>query len=225
MSTEYKPIDCNLYDHFEIHAKRGTWLDIEVDDDDGPRHINTRISNLETKDKKEFLVNHIGERIRLDQVKSMLPMQPGKHMIAHFLDKMDYNYWANHKVIAHILKIDDIPAKVTSWVSHILNAHHLWNKRILGQEPEYSLWDEHAPSMWHDINEKAHEETYRILSSTDTDTSIAYQTLEGYEFSNTVGEIMYHIINHSSYHGGQIAHELRCCGHEALPTDYIFYKQ
>ncbi|QLH28398.1 MAG: hypothetical protein HWD63_02710 [Candidatus Parvibacillus calidus] len=37
-------------------------------------------------------------------------------------------------------------------------------------------------------------------------------------------DIIFHIINHSTYHRGQIAMEFRQSGLEPLNTDYIFYK-
>jgi uncharacterized damage-inducible protein DinB len=47
----------------------------------------------------------------------------------------------------------------------------------------------------------------------------------GDTYTNSVQEILFHIINHSTYHRGQIMAQLRESGLEAISTDYIFYKR
>lgn len=43
--------------------------------------------------------------------------------------------------------------------------------------------------------------------------------------SPKIKDIMFHIVNHSTYHRAQIATELKDHGIEPLKTDYILYKR
>lgn len=45
------------------------------------------------------------------------------------------------------------------------------------------------------------------------------------EFTNTIGDILFHIVNHSTYHRGQIASDFRESDIEPLNTDYIMFKR
>jgi uncharacterized damage-inducible protein DinB len=54
---------------------------------------------------------------------------------------------------------------------------------------------------------------------------IFYKNSTGKKYENTIREIITHVINHSTYHRGQIAMELRRLGIDPPPTDYIFYRR
>ncbi|MDO1499494.1 DinB family protein [Winogradskyella maritima] len=54
---------------------------------------------------------------------------------------------------------------------------------------------------------------------------MSYESSEGRLFANTVQDILFHIINHSAHHRGQIMMDLRQNGLEPLALDYIFYKR
>jgi uncharacterized damage-inducible protein DinB len=54
---------------------------------------------------------------------------------------------------------------------------------------------------------------------------ISYQNTKGEAYQNTIKDIMFHIINHSSYHRGQVMMLVRNAGLEPIPTDYILTKR
>ena len=54
---------------------------------------------------------------------------------------------------------------------------------------------------------------------------VHYTNTNGQAFDNSVRDILFNVINHSTYHRGQIAREFREYGPEPLVTDYIFYKR
>ncbi len=223
--TDYKPIDCDFYDHFEIHAMRGTWVEIEYEEGRNIQSLIGKIKTLETKKKEEYVITDSGLRIRLDRVTKLIPLNPGENVRAQLLDKMDYNYWANDKIIRHLDDADQLPANVKRWMSHILNTHDIWNKRVLGLSTTRRIWDEYPSSEWVEINEEIHEESFSILRNDDPSRMLSFKDSSDNEYDGTVSEIMYHIINHGTYHGGQIAYELRNEGISALPTDYIIWKR
>ena len=63
------------------------------------------------------------------------------------------------------------------------------------------------------------------FEAVDLNNIILYKTTKGQAFENKTSDILFHIINHSTYHRGQIAADFRQTGTEPLSTDYIFYKR
>lgn len=50
-------------------------------------------------------------------------------------------------------------------------------------------------------------------------------TVKGQKFDSSMQDILFHIINQSTYHRGQIAMEFRNSGIEPINTEYILYKR
>jgi uncharacterized damage-inducible protein DinB len=50
---------------------------------------------------------------------------------------------------------------------------------------------------------------------------VGYTNSKGEPWTNTVEEILTHVVIHSTYHRGQIASDLRNAGLEPAYTDYI----
>ncbi len=44
-------------------------------------------------------------------------------------------------------------------------------------------------------------------------------------FTNVIQDVLFHFINHSTYHRGQIAIQMKEAGLEPIATDYIFFKR
>ncbi|SFV27198.1 DinB family protein [Thermoflavifilum thermophilum] len=116
------------------------------------------------------------------------------------------------------------PRAVEIW-NHILNAHHVWNHRIMGEKPMFQIWELHDPQAYAAIENENFQLTLQILEARNLHEVIAYQTTKGDAFENTVQDILFHVINHATYHRGQIAMEFRRSGIEPLVSDYILYKR
>ncbi|MCE7072564.1 hypothetical protein LZG74_19770 [Dyadobacter sp. CY327] len=140
-------------------------------------------------------------------------------------DLIRYNSWANQQIIA-ILSAN--PAKVSDrcaeLISHILNVHQIWNGKIKPTLGTYESWDVHPLVLMPEFDRLNTKSTLEILEHSIIGQAIEYQTKSGATIVNSVQEILYQIITHSSYHRGQIATELRNVGIEPTLTDYIYYK-
>jgi len=136
-----------------------------------------------------------------------------------------YNLHCNQQ-LAEIFERETtrVDAKSVALFSHILNAHHIWNSRILGRKTKYGVWDDHAVDAFAALDRLNHEDTLHILATCNLATEIAYRTTKGIPFANTVNDTLFHVVNHSTYHRGQIAPLFRQNGIEPLPTDYIRYR-
>jgi uncharacterized damage-inducible protein DinB len=145
---------------------------------------------------------------------------------AFFNQLFDYNFYCNKKFIEVCTAIDIVPQKSVSLFSHILNAHHIWNARIENRKPVYTVFQLHEVKEWGDIHYENQRGSFDITSNTDDfDKRIDYENSEGRLFTNTIHDILFHIINHSTYHRGQIAIDFRLNNFEPITTDYIFYKR
>ncbi len=147
-------------------------------------------------------------------------------MKVFFNQLFDYNYYCNKKLIEECTKLESIPEKSTLLFSHVLNAHHMWNARILEKKPVYNVWQLHALTDWGDIHYENQRNSFEILTNADNfDKRIAYETTEGKSYTNTIQDILFHIINHSTHHRSQISMDLRNNGLEPIPLDFIFYRR
>lgn len=144
-----------------------------------------------------------------------------------FLEELfRYNLHCNQQLAAVFQRESAaVGAKSVALFSHILNAHHIWNNRISGRSTEYGVWDNHAIDAFAAIDRLNHEETRGILATCDLTDDITYKTNAGMPFVNTILDTLFHVINHSTYHRGQIAMLFRQNGVEPLATDYIRYKR
>lgn len=143
-----------------------------------------------------------------------------------FNELFDYNFYCNKKLIEACAPLKKVPKKTATLFSHLLNAHHLWNARITGAESRFEVWQDHPLSAWEDIHYENQRNTFEIITNTDDfEARIDYQNSEGRLFTNTVQDMLFHIINHSTHHRAQILSDLRDNGIEPVSLDYVFYKR
>lgn len=122
--------------------------------------------------------------------------------------------------------LEEVPAKSKELFSHMLNAHNLWNARITGKKPKYDIWQLHEVSQWADIHYENQRASFEITSNADDfEKRIDYENSEGRLFTNTLQDLLFHIINHSTHHRGQIATDFRRNELTPQPMDYVFYKR
>jgi uncharacterized damage-inducible protein DinB len=144
----------------------------------------------------------------------------------HYKDLYEYSLKSNQTTIGLLEKHrTTIPEKTIKAISHILNAQHLWNHRIEGSPSTFKVWDIHPIHQLREINESLFEQSFRILEEQDFDRIVNYVNSQGESFSNTVKDILFHVVNHSTYHRGQVMLQLRESVQDAISTDYIFYKR
>lgn len=147
-------------------------------------------------------------------------------MKVFFNQLFDYNFYCNKKLIEECNKLGNVPEKSISLFSHVLNAHHIWNARIIGKPPEYKVWQVHAIKDWGDIHYENQRSSFEITTNADDfEVRIDYENTEGRLFTNTLQDILFHIINHSTHHRSQISMDFRGNDLEPIPLDFIFYKR
>ncbi|UOB17567.1 DinB family protein [Abyssalbus ytuae] len=142
-----------------------------------------------------------------------------------FEDIFEYHYHFNQKLVDLLINNSQkIDVKIISLFSHTLNAHQIWNSRILNAEP-FSVHQIHTLEECKTVDEHNYNNTLDILKGFDLDKTITYHNTKGQEFENSICQILFHVANHHTHHKGQIIFDLRQKEIEPIVTDYIFYKR
>lgn len=137
-----------------------------------------------------------------------------------------YNRHMNRKLVQFFHQHSFSDEKAFRLFSHILNAHHTWLARIEQQKSQWDVWQIHHFSNFERIDEANHQKTNAVLATTtDFNQITAYHTSGGSAYENRLSDILIHVVNHSTYHRGQIASIIREKGYDPPVTDYIFYQR
>ncbi|HQQ82659.1 MAG: DinB family protein [Cyclobacteriaceae bacterium] len=147
--------------------------------------------------------------------------------IRNFLKEL-YEFSHHHnQTIADILSAhrEANTDKAVRLFSHMVNAHHIWVSRINSHKALYGVWEILPVAKLRDISRDNFDQTLHILDSVDLSMVVAYTNTQGNSYKNTVKDILFHVVNHTTYHRGQIALELRQVGITPPVTDFIAYKR
>jgi uncharacterized damage-inducible protein DinB len=119
-------------------------------------------------------------------------------------------------------------ASIQRTLVHIIAAEWIWLRRWKGQSPT------DMPDGWEDMDLATIQETWTdiddersrwlaSLGNADLDRTIEYLDTRGEAHARHVWQMLRHVINHSSYHRGQVTTMLRQLGATAATTDLIYY--
>ena len=157
-----------------------------------------------------------------------------------FCTLYEYNSWANRRVIESCAQLNadqftrDLVSSfhsVRDTLAHILGAEWLWLERWHGRShsslpfaEEFSDVDT-IRARWEEVERDL---TDFVASLTDEDLARVYEykTTAGVPQASPAWQMLQHLVNHGTYHRGQIATMLRQLGNKSQSTDLIaFYRQ
>lgn len=148
-------------------------------------------------------------------------MSRANHIHILFKNLFDYNQKANHIIIrTAAFHTSGLTGNCLRLANEIVNAHHVWNCQIEGNQPQFSDLHMHGLSDLEYIDKRNYFDSLLIIDQYDLDEQIQYAGPGG-AFRDTVSDLLFNIINHSSYLRGQIAMEFRRTGIETPLTEYI----
>lgn len=146
-------------------------------------------------------------------------------MKSFLLDIFQYHFIYNEKLLHEIeAATDQLPERSYPLYCHILNAHQIWNARILGNKP-LGVRDIYDFAKAKSVNEMNWSDSNTIIRDTDLNSDLHYQNSRGEAFVNSIRDILFHVANHTTHHRGQIISDFRASGIEPIVTDYIFHKR
>lgn len=140
-------------------------------------------------------------------------------------EMIKYTQVADELMIKTMLAHKPVPAKAISLFSHVLTAQHIWTQRIFDRAPLYAVWEEHLPEDFFRISAANFNLLKDVLDRIDLDQVITYTKSSGETFTNSVKDILFHVVNHSTYHRAQIASLLKAESIHPPITDYIILKR
>jgi uncharacterized damage-inducible protein DinB len=152
----------------------------------------------------------------------------------------DYNAWANRRAMeaAAALTPEQFTkplgssfSSVRDTLAHICGAEWMWLERFQGRSPA-SLPDVKEFTNLASLRERwlEHETLLlgfvRGLTQADLDRVMEYKTLKFGVYQNPLWQSMQHLVNHGTYHRGQVTTLLRQLGAQPILTDLMhFYRE
>ena len=145
----------------------------------------------------------------------------------------DYNAWANARVLAAVEPLaqeaflrdlkNSFPS-VRDTLAHILAAEWIWLRRWQGESPSKLLAAADFPTLA-GLEERyaAIEQERRVflegLSEDRLDRPFQYRDTAGNAYALPLVHSLQHVVNHGTYHRGQITTMLRQLGAKPVSTD------
>jgi uncharacterized damage-inducible protein DinB len=148
-----------------------------------------------------------------------------------------FNYWAKARLMSVLESLSDEQftkdlgsshGGIHGTLLHIVGAENIWLSRWTDQTVLKLLDPKDYPTLgavrkkWDEV-EHGTSEFISSLTEENISAIVTYKTMEGKQFSNPLWQMMQHVVNHSSYHCGQIVTMLRQLGVKPIGTDLITY--
>ena len=146
----------------------------------------------------------------------------------HFIHLFKYNDWATGQSADSIIKMRTKNEKAGEIISHLISAQEVWLNRVLKRNIITDPWKKWSEEEWAHKSITLTSEWINLLeglNENDFEKRIEYKNTNGESFSNSIKDILTHVINHSTYHRAQIATLVRLAGDEPAKTDFILYQR
>jgi len=149
----------------------------------------------------------------------------------------DYNRWANQRIASVCRPLDrgaftrnlgNSFGSIRDTLAHMLWAEWIWLERWKGASPKIAVNFEDYPDLnavekrWSEV-ESDRQTFIDRLTDEALEKRIAYQNLSDQTWEYSLGQMMQHVANHSTYHRGQVVTMLRQLGANAVSTDLLHY--
>jgi uncharacterized damage-inducible protein DinB len=139
----------------------------------------------------------------------------------------DYNAWADHRALEACAGLNEEQftrdlgssyRSVRDTLVHIMLVEWLWLERWHGRSPtSYSVrarWSEIERNLLDYVASLTPEEVQRVVH---------HKTTAGVPQAQPLWQMLQHLVNHGTYHRGQVATMLRQLGAKPIATDLIFF--
>jgi uncharacterized damage-inducible protein DinB len=135
-----------------------------------------------------------------------------------------YDAWANQEVLKAIRTAGDENSRSLQLISHILAAERVWLERLKQQPQSVPVWPEPNLAQCEAEASVLGELWFQFLdliTAGDVAQTISYKNSKGELWTNTIVDVLSHVVMHSAYHRGQIASHMRASGQTPAYTDFI----
>ncbi|RNF38420.1 DinB family protein [Planococcus salinus] len=152
--------------------------------------------------------------------------------------QFSYHKWATLKCLEHVQAAGEELytqeaansfATIKDTVEHVIGVEKLWLDRMNGiGKPVFERFDVSTIDRAKEAFLLLHAEMelyFSSLSEQQWEERLRYKNMRGDDFEHSREEMLFTIVNHASYHRGQITSFLRQFGKAGIPLDYIYYQK
>lgn len=155
-------------------------------------------------------------------------------------DLVEFNYWARDRMLESVAGLSPEEftrpmgnsfSSVRDTLAHLYFAEWVWYWRWQGVSPGRAPSAEDFPDLatlkaaWRELETKLRE-FVGGLDDVRVNDEIEYRQLNGQVFRSPIWQMVQHVVNHGSYHRGQVTTLLRQLGGTPAKTDLIaFYRE
>jgi uncharacterized damage-inducible protein DinB len=153
-------------------------------------------------------------------------------------DLFAFGRWANDKICEAVSQLDDVElskeiggsfGSVRGTLLHLYGAEWVWLERFHGRSPR-AMPDEGRPATtladvrtkWDPIQEQLRV-FVQELTPAKLAGSLSYTSFAGEPFTRVLSDALVHLVNHGTYHRGQVVTLVRQLGKPAPSTDFLRY--
>lgn len=146
-------------------------------------------------------------------------------LIKHF----EFEYWSNSMIIASLKTLNEKDERAHTLLSHLLSSHCMWLSRVNKTEFTCTLFQERTLEECEQLMKENLQGWQNYLANkTDDDLQEKIEFMSAWEVNPskrrmTIEDAITHIINHSSYHRGQIVASIKGKVEELPLSTYIMY--
>jgi len=154
---------------------------------------------------------------------------------------LDYHYWARDRLLEAVEALDAATftapressfSSIRDTLAHTCLAELVWYSRWQGRPPSsFPALDQFADAAslrtaWRELEEQVRA-FIEPMSDADMTRVVHYRMFSGAEAASPIGQMVQHLVNHASYHRGQVTTMLRQAGAKpAKSMDLItFYRE
>lgn len=135
-----------------------------------------------------------------------------------------YDDWANREALASIRASGSRSERLRQLMAHLVGVQQVWLSRMRRDGSQVATWPDYSldrDAALLDDMKRMWSELLATLPDQALAGEVRYTNTKGKEFSNTLFDIITHVMMHGAYHRGQIAQLVRQGGGEPAVTDYI----
>lgn len=153
-----------------------------------------------------------------------------------------YHVWSNDRIFSHLKElpkdiytqeIQSVFPSISDVIVHIFLTDVTWFGVISGNSFEEIV--ENVSKMREKTNGKSMEEMEKMYSQLtekyhafftaqeDLNRPMSVEHPQFGKLNTQLSELVQHVVNHGTYHRGNITAMLRQLGHKGASTDYVFY--
>ena len=158
--------------------------------------------------------------------------------LAYLQTQLDYHYWARDIILDAVTvlpherfttKVESSFTSLRDTVAHIYAADWIWYTRWVGESPASLIAYDQFPdatsirTAWKELEEKVRP-FVNSLGEAGVHKAFDYKLLSGAPDAAPFWQMLVHVVNHASYHRGQVTTLLRQLGATPPPpTDMIAF--